>query len=197
MLTFEELSKVLEIGHSSNHLYKLSKSSRALIYAALNYTKMGNVIRSPYVLTLLYPVVRFLKEGTTSHKRSALRPSFHSLVLRERISSMLDKLRRNFYAKCKVRQATKRFLEPVMLASVKFTNYKLLSLTVKSLKEVKEALSPRFRLFKIRAVEAWKVSTLAYSWGNNRALEWRRDKNFIMYWGAMLQNWPKAFRVPL
>lgn len=196
MLTFEELSRVLEIGRSSNRLYKLSKSSRALIYAALNYTKMGNVIRSPYVLRLLHPIVRFLKEGVHEMQRASY-PSFHSLMFREDIFNMLNKLRRNFYAKCKVRQATKCFLKLVISVPVKFTNHKLLSLVVKSLKEIKEALSPRFRFLKIGIVEAWKASMLAYSWGNYRALEWRRDRNFIIYWGAMLQNWPKVFQVPL
>jgi len=216
MLRHGDLVKAVELGRFSGRLSKLSKGARAFLYAALKYTERGNVIKSPYVLKHLNQIIEFLKSGVSEdsrtagrgeenikksggesikHTRDAYLPP-NSIELKEQLFDLLCKLRGRPDARRRVSLVTRRFLELVMRAPVKFRNQKLLYLLARALKEVKEALSPGLRLLRLGVAEAWKMSMIAYSWGNRSALEWRRDKAFITYWGAMIQNWPRAFQLP-
>lgn len=215
----EDLINAMNLGRSSGRLNRLPRGARALLYAALKYTEHGNAIKSPYVLRCLNPIIEFLKEGldtnpkivnkgeiSIENKRSERKSvryaastghlSPNSLALKEQLFEVLNRLRRRPGARRKISLVTRRFLELAMRAPVKFNNQKLLSMVVKALKEVKEALSPGLRLLKLGSAEAWRASMLAYRWGNEKALEWRRDEGFAAYWGAMIQNWPRYLPPP-
>lgn len=219
MLTRENLLNAMSLGRSSGRLNRLSRATRALLYAALKYTEHGNVIKSPYVLRCLNPIIEFLKEGLDTRPKTGSKSEINiedkrsegegiryaartgclspnSLVLKEQIFDLLERLRRRPDARRKVSLVTRRFLELVVRAPVKFRSQKLLSMVVKAIKEVKEALSPGLRLLKLGMAEAWRASMTAQRWGNEKALEWRRDRGFAAYWGAMIQNWPRYLPAP-
>jgi len=112
------------------------------------------------------------------------------------VFELLSKLHRKPDVRRKISPLTRKFLDLIVRAPVMLRSQKLLSTIVKALKEVKEALSTAARILRYGVAEAWRASMIAYSWGNKKALEWRRDKAFITYWGAMILNWPKRLLPP-
>jgi len=212
-LTYSDILKAVNFGRAGGRWYILPRLTRALIYASLSYTRGGRFIKSPYAVEALAPLINFLmgsKDSDIDVSSVEAAPATHykpqegaptlegdaAQELRRMVLVALEKLRRRPDAARRVPRLTRAFLKAVVRAPVKFVNRALLSTIIKSLKIVNEALSPRVRLIKMGLTTAWGASMTAYRWGNKEALGWRRDDGFAIYWGAMIQNWPKSMQAP-
>jgi hypothetical protein len=201
-LSYRDLAKAVESGRATGRWYMIPRHMQTLVQACLNYTKNGGLIRSPKLLEILMPVVDFLKNQSSTPPAASYSledmGSTHSegILLKKIVLDVLDKLKRRPDARRKVPPLTRAFLKAFVKAPIKLVSKTLLSQIVKALKTVKEALSPRLRLVKTGSAVAWSISMIAYQWGNKRAVSWRRDEGFAMYWGMMLQSWPKFMQTP-
>jgi len=211
-LSHGDVLKAVNLGRASGRWYLLPRLARALIRAALSYTRGGGLIRSPYVVETLVPIMNFLMVSKDSDldasscggwppaasykSRETGHPRSDGVLVRRMVLDALKKLRRRPDAVRRIPRLTMALLKAVVRAPVKFVSGVLLSAIVKSLRIVGEALSPRVRLIRMGLRMAWSASMTAYRWGNREAVSWRRDEGFAMYWGAMIQSWPKSMPRP-
>jgi len=84
----------------------------------------------------------------------------------------------------------KKFLELLTRLPVTFRSKLLLRCLLKTLKELLSLINTQFRYYVIGYRLARKICEAAHSWGNRDALEWIRDRNFIIYWGMMAASNP-------
>ena len=211
-LSYGDVLKAVNLGRASGRWHLLPRLARALIHAALSYTRGGRLIRSSYVVETLVPIINFLMVSKDSYidaskwvgwppktpykSREKGYPRSEGMLFRRMVLDALEKLRRRPDAAKRTPRLTRAFLEAVVRAPVKFVSRVLLSTIIKSLKIVSEALSPRVRLIRVGLTAAWSASMTAYRWGNKEATSWKRDEGFAMYWGVMIQNWPKSMPAP-
>jgi len=71
---------------------------------------------------------------------------------------------------------------------IKFTGETLLRALVKTLKELMLLLNPIYRFWFRGRGFAYKMCEVAYNFGNKDALNWRNDRNFMIYWGMVLSS---------
>jgi hypothetical protein len=212
MLSYGGILRAVSIGRVNGRWYRLPLLTRALIRAALNYSSSGSVIRCREVLKTLMPAIEFLTEGSginaehsvvgspigSSSRRGGREgpAGLESEPLKQMVLDVLDRLRRRPGARRRVHPLTRALLEAFVKTPLRCVGKALLSTIAKALKAVREELSPRARLVKMGSALAWNISTIAYRWGNREALNWRRDEDFALYWGATILGWPRHIPAP-
>lgn len=71
---------------------------------------------------------------------------------------------------------------------IKFRGKDFLRALVKTLKELMLLLSPFYRFWLQGRELAYRICEAIYNFGNKDALNWKNDKNFIIYWGMVLSS---------
>jgi len=81
----------------------------------------------------------------------------------------------------KLDSITKAFVKAfTAMEIVKIKSVKLMKAIVLSIKKMKEVLQETRIPLQAAIEEAWKISTLAASWGHPTSVQWKNNKSFIM-----------------
>jgi hypothetical protein len=103
------------------------------------------------------------------------------------IAKLVNKAKRNGAWR---RFSGKDFLTLCLSLPVKFRSPTFIKALLGVLKELLLLLNPIYKWFIAGYEVAWKICETAQKWGNKNALEWMRDKNFIIYWGMITTSNP-------
>lgn len=80
----------------------------------------------------------------------------------------------------------KTILSLIMNLEIKLKSLILLRTLLNLLKRLMFLLSPVYRYYITGFEVAQKVCKAAYGWGNKGALNWMKDRNFVLYWGMFV-----------
>lgn len=80
----------------------------------------------------------------------------------------------------------KTILSLIMSLEIKLKSIVLLRTLLDLLKRLMFLLSPIYRYYVTGFEVARKVCEAAYEWGNKGALNWMKDRDFVLYWGMFV-----------